>query len=85
MNREEEGGVEAEDEDPPFGLISLTAGDRPNNSNSGGGNYARKLTNGSGVPSRQSEITFSATAVGNRLARRFVTENDNNNDQRLRV
>lgn len=63
--------VEA-DEEPPIGLISLAAGDRPpwlKGSNGGqeGENGARKLTNGSGAPSRQSEVTFSGNGVGNRL------------------
>ena len=32
----------------------------------------RKLTNGSGALSRQSEVTFSATGAGNRLSKRFI-------------
>ena len=64
------------DDDPPLGLISLAAGDKPISGQS------RKLTSGSGDPSRQSEITFSATAVGNRLAKRFVDNNYDNRDSR---
>jgi hypothetical protein len=63
--------VEGDDE-TPIGLISLAAGDRPHwlrGSNGGqeGENGARKLTNGSGAPSRQSEVTFSGAGVGNLL------------------